>query len=145
MPRGYPFISLVGHRYGSLTVIGFAGVRLDGRAKDHPNRTWNCRCDCGETRVYRANDLRRGKTTSCGCKRRNTWSDRIKTLYYIEKCLGPEAMKGLSRAREADETGAIPPTHDGTAPSASAGRRAQHLKKSEDTPVEKARKLGVSP
>jgi hypothetical protein len=115
MPRGYPFISLVGNRYSSLTVIGFAGVRLDGRNKDHPNRIWNCRCDCGKTRVYRANDLRRGKATFCGCKRRNTCSDRIKTLYYIEKCLGPEAMKGLSRAREADE-------------------------KSEDTPVEECSK-----
>jgi hypothetical protein len=107
MPRGYPFISLVGNRYSSLTVIGFAGVRLDGRAKDHPNRTWNCRCDCGETRVYRANDLRRGKATSCGCKRKNTCSERIRTLYWIEKSLGKTAMAGLANAREMDETGAI--------------------------------------
>jgi hypothetical protein len=95
MPRGYPFLNLNGHKYDTLVVQGFAGVRLDGRAKDYPNRTWNCKCsECGLTRIYRANDLRRGKSR-CPCKRRNKCSDRIKTLYYIEKCLGPEAMKRL--------------------------------------------------
>jgi hypothetical protein len=108
MPRGWPFINLVGHTYGdTLKVVGYAGVRLDGRKKDHPNRTWTCKCtDCGLERVYRANDLRRGKSR-CPCRRRNKCSDRLRTLYWLEKGLGKEAMAGLSKARELDESASI--------------------------------------
>jgi hypothetical protein len=31
---------------------------------------WTCRCECGVVNDYRHGDLRNGRTTSCGCARR---------------------------------------------------------------------------
>lgn len=52
-------LDLLGHRYGRLTVID-ADIR-----RSH----WRCRCECGETTVVSTNNLRQGKTRSCGCWR----------------------------------------------------------------------------
>lgn len=52
---------LPGKKFGRLTVrrvIGFEG--------DH-NRQVLCRCDCGNAAVARIDNLRAGKTRSCGC------------------------------------------------------------------------------
>lgn len=54
------FIDLAGQEYGRLTVIA--------RAPNIRVRTaWLCKCSCGNTVVVTGNDLRRGKTKSCGC------------------------------------------------------------------------------
>ena len=59
---------LDGERFGRLVVVRFGGQhRTDG-----PNprwiRLWSCDCDCGVTGVtIREDQLRRGKTKSCGC------------------------------------------------------------------------------
>ncbi len=60
---GRPINSLVGQRFGSLTVIE--------RAENPNNRQtkWLCRCDCGETYVAYGPNLKSGRITSCGCKR----------------------------------------------------------------------------
>lgn len=58
-------INRVGQRYGKLTVLS--------RASDHippngaPQVTWLCKCDCGNTVVVTANNLRNGHVRSCGC------------------------------------------------------------------------------
>lgn len=52
-----------GHKYGHLTVIELT--------KDKNDRTaWRCKCDCGNEKIVRGSDLRKGKITSCGasCK-----------------------------------------------------------------------------
>ena len=54
-------IDLVGRRFGKLTVLA-----------EHPERKcheimWVCKCDCGNTKVIRGNNLRQGKSTTCGC------------------------------------------------------------------------------
>lgn len=50
-----------GHKYGHLTVIELA--------KDKNGRTaWKCKCDCGNEKMVRGSDLRKGKITSCGRK-----------------------------------------------------------------------------
>lgn len=51
---------LIGRRFGRLVVQGFAG-RTDRGA------TWNCVCDCGQTKIVVGKDLRSGRTKSCGC------------------------------------------------------------------------------
>lgn len=60
-------IDRTGERFGRLLVI-----REYGRDK-HGNVLWLCRClgkhgdDCGAETIVRSNDLRSGKTKSCGC------------------------------------------------------------------------------
>lgn len=52
----------VGQVYGNLTV-----VKQTTSAK---GTRWVCKCTCGNTCIARAQHLRSGATTSCGCKRR---------------------------------------------------------------------------
>lgn len=55
-------LDLSGQRYGKLTVL-------------HPAENigactaWLCRCDCGQETVVRTDNLRNGRTKSCGCQR----------------------------------------------------------------------------
>lgn len=61
MPKGIPS-DLVGSRFGKLTVTSRAG---------RANNTvlWLCRCDCGQSKTIRADNLRAGYYKSCGCWR----------------------------------------------------------------------------
>lgn len=51
-----------GRRFGRLKVLGESTFR-----DAHRHRHWHCRCDCGAEKVVRAQSLRGGLTTSCGC------------------------------------------------------------------------------
>lgn len=53
--------SLVGNKFGHLTVIEQA-LKLGGRA------AYRCICDCGNTTVVQATNLKSGNTKSCGCQ-----------------------------------------------------------------------------
>lgn len=56
-------IDLTGKQFGYWEVIKRA-------PNDKYNQSmWVCRCKCGNEKVVRGNDLRRGKSTSCGCFR----------------------------------------------------------------------------
>ena len=55
-------IDLTGEWFGSLTVL----YRSDRQA---PSVYWTCQCDCGNRTEVLASNLRRGHTTSCGCRR----------------------------------------------------------------------------
>jgi hypothetical protein len=55
--------SLLGHRFGHLTVLG----RDIGRG-NRKDVWWSVRCDCGTEFAALAGRLRRGVTTSCGCQ-----------------------------------------------------------------------------
>ena len=56
-----PRQNLVGQRFGRLVVERFAFVKED-------KAYWHCRCDCGGERITRAALLKRGGSSSCGCK-----------------------------------------------------------------------------
>lgn len=58
-------IDLTGQRFGMLVVESFAYMSKDRHT------VWNCRCDCGGTTVSDSHNLKRGHTTSCGCKLKN--------------------------------------------------------------------------
>lgn len=62
-------IDLTGQKFGRLTVIERCGVR-DGHA------AWMCECECGNRTIVNGKWLRSGKTTSCGCYRKECASDR---------------------------------------------------------------------
>ena len=53
-----------GRRFARLVVMSAAGV------DSNKNALWRCRCDCGMQTVVPGQRLRRGMTTSCGCKQR---------------------------------------------------------------------------
>ena len=52
---------LTGQTFGKLTVVNFAGRNKWG------NRTWLCKCECGNEKAVRSSNLTAGKTKSCGC------------------------------------------------------------------------------
>jgi hypothetical protein len=54
-------IEVPGTRYGRWVVLGPATNATDGRTR------WMCRCACGTERPVQSNNLRSGKSTSCGC------------------------------------------------------------------------------
>lgn len=52
---------LTGKRFGRLTVV---------KKHDDPTKKytlWECKCDCGNTKIARASLLKAGRTKSCGC------------------------------------------------------------------------------
>jgi len=55
-------IDLTGKKFGNYTVIRFHS-RQNGMTK------WLCHCSCGSKRFVNANDLKSGKSKSCGCFR----------------------------------------------------------------------------
>lgn len=57
--------SLVGKRYGMLTVIEQGGGMYAGRS-------WICVCDCGEATEANTGHLNRGAVKSCGCLKKQT-------------------------------------------------------------------------
>lgn len=58
------FITLLGKRFGRLTVIKRADVAIGSRVK------WECLCECGGTKTTASDALIMGKTKSCGCLQR---------------------------------------------------------------------------
>lgn len=67
------FIDLTGQRFGKLIVNSYEGLI---RNKPH----WNCTCDCGKQVVVRGDQLKSGKTKSCGCFNTDYHKERYKEL-----------------------------------------------------------------
>ena len=65
------FQDLTGMRFGSFVVLK--------REEDDSSKQvkWLCKCDCGNEKVVRGNDLKQGKSKSCGCKRKEVTSERL--------------------------------------------------------------------
>lgn len=60
---------LKGRRFGMLQV--------ESRAENRRGHVyWNCRCDCGSTKIVSSQSLKSGRTTSCGCT--NLWMHHMK-------------------------------------------------------------------
>lgn len=54
---------LTGQRFGMLVVIAQAESTEKGQ------RRWVCQCDCGNRTIVLGTNLKKGMTTSCGCKK----------------------------------------------------------------------------
>lgn len=66
--KPHPLVKdMTGMRFGKLVVLAWAGTA--------PNRQaiWRCQCDCGTEMATKGGQLREGKTTSCGCVKREQW------------------------------------------------------------------------
>lgn len=57
-----PLKDITGNRYGRLTVLSKAPP-VNKRTK------WLCKCDCGNTVIVGGQDMKSGRTQSCGCIR----------------------------------------------------------------------------
>lgn len=91
-------ISIVGQRFDRLTVVSERGPA--GQFWGTPqNRQVEVRCDCGNVKVTSARAIRRGRTTSCGCRGRElrtTHGLSSHPLYVVlsgmkARCYNPDA------------------------------------------------------
>jgi len=67
-------IDLTGQTFGKLTVV-------ERTENDSSNRTqWLCQCECGNKKIIKSNNLRKGRTKSCGCLVKETATILAKSL-----------------------------------------------------------------
>lgn len=59
-PQHPQFVDMTGQRFGRLLVLAFSEMR-------GPRARWSVRCDCGTEKTANGDDIRAGKTVSCGC------------------------------------------------------------------------------
>lgn len=63
-------IDLTGQRFGRWTVLKRQGNKFYGdRYGSTSFPIWLCRCDCGTEALVLGNNLKSGRTKSCGCLR----------------------------------------------------------------------------
>src|SRR5690348_2738835 len=55
------FQDLTGRQFGRLTVLS----RAENAPGEKPR--WLCRCECGNIKIIRSEQLRKGESKSCGC------------------------------------------------------------------------------
>jgi len=91
MPR---LEDLTGRKFGSWTVVEFAGWVLSGGARVYK---WKCLCNCGTIRSVSKSSLIRGQSLSCGCGEKPKIHGRSKDNYYhafrgmIRRCYNPNS------------------------------------------------------
>lgn len=56
---------MIGRKFGSLTVVEYAGIHTTPCGTRR--RMWKCACSCGNKSVVTENSLKNGSTKSCGC------------------------------------------------------------------------------
>lgn len=54
--------NLIGKKFGKLRVI-------ENMPSKNQCRMWNCKCDCGGTKIYRTKMLISGQAITCGCSK----------------------------------------------------------------------------
>lgn len=67
-------IDLIGQRFGNLIIIGPA-QKPEGTS--YTCAFWKCKCDCGNIKNFPSSSLRNGKTTHCGCKKKENLEKRF--------------------------------------------------------------------
>jgi hypothetical protein len=83
-------VNIINQRFGRLVVL-----EPRGRGKDD-HKLWLCCCDCGQTKIVSGNNLRSGRSQSCGCRRRPHGQSR--TLAYkswnmmLRRCYNPQNL-----------------------------------------------------
>ncbi len=63
-------LDLTGQRFGYLTVTKLLGRKYINNTTDSVIE-WECKCDCGKTKIVRQNNLLFGNVHSCGCMNRS--------------------------------------------------------------------------
>lgn len=83
------FKDLTGQRFGRFTVIKRGENEYAGKDRQ-PKTTWICQCDCGNIKKVRAEHLRSGRVTNCGCwheeKRKEREEKRLRKYEEKPQC-----------------------------------------------------------
>lgn len=89
-------VDIINQRFGRLFVESFVGLAENKAA-------WKCKCDCGNVKIIKGISLRSGKTTSCGCYKKENNRKRFRKrpyewLYYCLKsnCTRPSKTVKLN-------------------------------------------------
>ena len=69
-------IDMTGKKFGRVTVLKLHGS-IPRKGRGGGERTWLCRCECGNEFVVMGKSLRSGNTQSCGCLRLERLRDAI--------------------------------------------------------------------
>ncbi len=69
------WIDETGHVYGLLTVLD-----KSQKTSSSGNALWKCRCQCGKITLVSSNNLRSGRSRSCGCTMLRTGEKTVKSL-----------------------------------------------------------------
>lgn len=72
-PTSKKTVNLTGQKFGNLTVLSFAGVRVRPSGQRHTQ--WECACVCGKRYTVLSSSLLHAKIKSCGCVDRNRLGD----------------------------------------------------------------------
>lgn len=78
---------LVGHRFGRLVVIKYAGDEFIGSDN---NSKYVCQCDCGNSVMVSQWKLKSGHTKSCGCLQREKATERMQKENPMKKDKPPQ-------------------------------------------------------
>lgn len=89
-PPNKEAFNLIGKRFGRLLVV----KRVANRGKE---TVWQCVCDCGTIKEVYAGNLMRLKSTSCGCKTKET-KNKCKNGH-LRTPKNTYMYKGISRCR----------------------------------------------
>ncbi len=63
----YKVKSLIGIKFGKLTVVRRAEKNYVTPSSGNSEPRWFCKCDCGKTTTLKGSSLKTGHTKSCGC------------------------------------------------------------------------------
>lgn len=64
---------LTGQKFGKLTVLRYSHTNHNGVVY------YECKCECGNTKVIGGNNLKNNTTKSCGCLRKERMKKKAKT------------------------------------------------------------------
>jgi len=67
MKKGVPYRARIGEKYNKLTIVDFK--------YENKQCYYLCKCDCGETRYIKCDNVIYGIARSCGCIRREDYED----------------------------------------------------------------------
>ena len=95
------FKDLTGEKFGKLKVLELAEDHVSSNGKK--TKQWLCKCECGNNVVVKANYLKSGKKTSCGCTRNYT-SEKSEEWYKLCKYIEENVMGYRSGEKTLDKT-----------------------------------------
>lgn len=72
-------LDLAGQVFGRWTVTAEAPPRRNARGIVRDSY-WLCRCECGTEREVVTGNLRKGLSTSCGCRNREVTAERVRAM-----------------------------------------------------------------